>query len=134
MILRIRVISSTFVSNAAYLQTIYFTHYFHLFFHLYHALATGFIFEFCLKLLGSNCTSLSCLKTPKNANIYFNLCSFSTHLMETTSLGQKALKGGTTLNNRPIGLYVKILNFNGRFEAFSARYGKFLFYQPIQNR
>ena len=55
-------------------------------------------------------------------------------LMETTSLGQKALKGGTTLNNRPIGLYVKILNFNGRFEAFSARYGMFLFYQPIQNR
>ena len=44
------------------------------------------------------------------------------------------IKGGTTLNNRPIGLYVKILNFNGRFEAFSARYGMFLFYQPIQNR
>ena len=97
------------------------------FFHLYHALATGFIFEFCLKLLGSNCTSLSCLKTPKNANIYFNLCSFSTHLMETTSLGQKALKGGTTLNNRPIGLCVKILNFNGRFEAFSASMESFCF-------
>ena len=54
--------------------------------------------------------------------------------METTSLGQKALKGGMLLNNRPIGLYLKILNFNGRFEAFSARYGMFLFYQPIQNR
>ena len=132
--LRVRVISLSFVSNAAYLQTIDFSHYFHLFFHLYYALATGFILKFCLKLFGSNCTSLSCLKTPKNANIYFNLYSFSTHLMETTSLGQKALKGGTTLNNRPIGLYVKILNFTGRFEAFLARYAMFLFYQPIQNR
>ena len=54
--------------------------------------------------------------------------------MEMTSLGQKALKGGTTLNKPPIGLHVKILNFNGRFEAFSARYGMFLFHQPIQNR
>ena len=42
-----------------------------------------------------------------------------------TSLGQKALKGGTTLNKPPIGLHLKILNFNGRFEAFSARYGMF---------
>ena len=75
-------------------------------FHLYHALATGFIFEFCLKLFGSNCTSLSCSKTPKNANIYFNLCSFSTYLMETTSLGQKALKRGSTLNLN--GFSVKI--------------------------
>ena len=56
--------------------------------------------------------------------------------MEMTSLGQKALKGGTTLNKPPIGLglHVKIPNFNGRFEAFSARYGMFLFHQPIQNR
>ena len=45
-----------------------------------------------------------------------------------------AHKGGTTLNKPPIGLHVKILNFNGRFEAFSARYGMFLFHQPIQNR
>ena len=42
--------------------------------------------------------------------------------------------GGTTLNKPPIGLHVKILNFNGQFEAFSARYGMFLFHQPIQNR
>ena len=42
--------------------------------------------------------------------------------------------GGTTLNKPPIRLHVKILNFNGRFEAFSARYGMFLFHQPIQNR
>ena len=34
---------------------------------------------------------------------------------------------GTTLNKPPIGLHVKILNFNGRFEAFSARYGMFCF-------
>ena len=134
MILRVRVISSTFVSNAANLQVIDFPHHFHLFFHLYRALATGFILEICFKLFGSNCTSLSCIKTPKNVNIYFNLYSFSTHLMEMTSLGQKALKGGTTLNKPPIGLHVKILNFNGPFEAFSARYGMFLFHQPIQNR
>ena len=71
------------------------------------------------------------LKTQKNVNIYFNLYSFSTHLMERTSLGQKALEhveGGTTLNKRPIGLHIKILNFSGGFEAFSARYGMFLFY------
>ena len=43
-------------------------------------------------------------------------------------------EGGTTLNKPPIGLHVKILNFNGRFEAFSARYGMFLFHQAIQNR
>ena len=92
MILRVRVISSTFVSNAANLQVIDFPHHFHLFFHLYRALATGFILEICFKLFGSNCTSLSCIKTPKNVNIYFNLYSFSTHLMEMTSLGQKALK------------------------------------------
>ena len=90
--------------------------------------------EFCLKLFGSNCTSISCLKTPKNVIIYFNLYSFSTHLMERTSLGQKALKGGTPLIQPPIGLHVKILHFNGRFEAFSARYELFSFYQPIQNR
>ena len=118
MILRVRVISSTFVSNAANLQVIDFPHHFRLFFHLYRAVATGFILEICFKLFGSNCTSLSCIKTPKNVNIYFNLYSFSTHLMEMTSLGQKALKGGTTLNKPPIGLHVKILNFNGRFEAF----------------
>ena len=136
MILRVRVISSTFVSNAANLQVIDFPHHFHLFFHLYRALATGFISEICFKLFGSNCTSLSCIKTPKDVNSYFNLYSFSIHLMEMTSLGQKALKRGTTctLNKPPIGLHVKILNFNGRFEAFSARYGMFLFHQPIQNR
>ena len=54
-------------------------------------------------------------------------------------LGKRCLtssdcNGGTTLNNRPIGLYVKILHFNGRLKTFSARYGKFLSYQPIQNR
>ena len=92
MILGVRVISSTFVSNAANLQVIDFPHHFHLFFHLYRALATGFISEICFKLFGSNCTSLSCIKTPKIVNSYFNLYSFSTHLMEMTSLGQKALK------------------------------------------
>ena len=116
------------------LQVIDFPHHFHLLFHLYRALATRFISEICFKLFGSNCTSLSCIKTPRNVNSYFNLYSFSAHLMEMTSLGQKALKGGTTLNKPPIGLHVKILNFNGRFEAFSARYGMFLFHQPIQNR
>ena len=112
MILRVRVISSTFVSNAANLQVIDFPHHFHLFFHLYRALATGFILEICFKLFGSNYTSLSCIKTPQNVNIYFNLYSFSTfsarygmflfhqpiqnHLMEMTSLGQKALKEHST--------------------------------------
>ena len=50
-----------------------------------------------------------------------------------TIIGCKLTDGGTTLNKPPIGLHVKILNFNGRFEAFSARYGMFLFHQPIQN-
>ena len=115
MILRVRVIGSSFVSNAANLQTIDFAHHFQAFsplFHLCRALAeTGFILEFCLKLFESNCTSLFCLKTHKNVIIYFSLYSFSTHLMERTSLGQKALKGGTTLNQPPIGLHVKILHF-----------------------
>ena len=35
--------------------------------------------------------------------------------------------GGTTLNQLPIGLHVKILNFNGRFEAYQwATFGAFL--------
>ena len=50
------------------------------------------------------------------------------------SLWYYYIRGGTTLNKPPIGLHVKILNFSGRFEAFSARYGMFLFHQPIQNR
>ena len=43
------------------------------------------------------------------------------YVIMATILGE----GGTTLNKPPIGLHVKILNFNGRFEAFSARYGMF---------
>ena len=43
---------------------------------------------------------------------------FFTHLMKRAILGQLALKGGTTLNQLPIGLHVTIQNFNGRFEAY----------------
>ena len=43
-------------------------------------------------------------------------------------------KGGTTLNQLPIGLHVKILNFNGRFEAYWATFGMLSWYQLIQNR
>ena len=42
--------------------------------------------------------------------------------------------GGTTLNQLPIGLHVKILNFNGRFEAYWATFGMLSWYQSIQNR
>ena len=59
---------------------------------------------------------------------------FLTHLMKRASLGQLALKGGTTLNQLPIGLHVKILNFNGRFEAYWATFGMLSWYQSIQNR
>ena len=31
--------------------------------------------------------------------------------------------GGSSLNQLPIGLHVKILNFNGRFEAYWATFG-----------
>ena len=41
---------------------------------------------------------------------------------------------GTTLNQLPIGLHVKILNFNGRFEAYWATFGMLSWYQSIQNR
>ena len=37
--------------------------------------------------------------------------------------------GGTTLNQLPIGLHVKILNFNGRFEAYWATFGMLSWYQ-----
>ena len=40
---------------------------------------------------------------------FFSLCKQS-QLMLTG--------GGTTLNQLPIGLHVKILTFNGRFEAY----------------
>ena len=43
--------------------------------------------------------------------------------MKGTSLGQLALKGGTALNQLPIGLHVKILTFNARFEAYWAPFG-----------
>ena len=36
---------------------------------------------------------------------------FFTHLMKRASLGQLALKGGTTLNQLPIDLHVKIPKF-----------------------
>ena len=54
--------------------------------------------------------------------------------MKRASLGQLVLKGGTTLNQLPIGLHVKILNFNGRFEAYWATFGMLSWYQSIQNR
>ena len=43
-------------------------------------------------------------------------------------------KGGTTLNQLPIGLHVKILNFNVRFEAYWATFGVLSCYKLIQNR
>ena len=43
-------------------------------------------------------------------------------------------EGGTTLNQLPIGLHVKILNFNGPFEAYWATFGMLSWYQSIQNR
>ena len=76
MILRVRTISSTFVWNAANWQAIDFTDDFYLFFPLCRALETGFNFHFCLKLSESNCSSLSCLKTPKNVKNCFNPYSF----------------------------------------------------------
>ena len=88
----------------------------------------------CLKLSESNCSNLSCLKTPKNVKNCFNPYSFFTHLMKRASLGQLALKGGTTLNQLPIGLHVKILSFNGRFEAYWATFWMLSWYQSIQNR
>ena len=59
------------------------------------------------------------LKTPKNVNIYFNLYYFSTHLMETTSLGQKALnssspKGGCTNPLTVFALVLKIAQPRGK--------------------
>ena len=68
-------------------------------------------------------------KFPKVPRQYF-----VTPVFDNQRLYDTHLEGGTTLNKPPIGLHVKILNFNGRFEAFSARYGMFLFHQPIQNR
>ena len=59
---------------------------------------------------------------------------FFAHLMKRVSLGQLALKGGTTLNQLPIGLHIKIQNFNGRFEAYWATFGMLSWYQLIQNR
>ena len=59
---------------------------------------------------------------------------FLTHWMKRAILGQLSLKGGTTLNQLPIGLHVKILNFNGRFEAYWATFGMLSWYQSIQNR
>ena len=91
MILRLRTISSTFVWNAANWQTIDFTDDFFLFFPLCRALETGFDLHFCLKLSESNCSNLSCLKTPKNVKNCFNPYSFFTHLMKRASLGQLAL-------------------------------------------
>ena len=134
MILRVLTISSTFVWNAANWQTIDFTDDFYLFFPLCRALETGFDLHFCLKLSESNCSSLSCLKTPKNVKNCFNPYSFFTHLMKRVSLDQLALKGGTTLNQLPIGLHVKILNFNGRFEAYWAKFWMLSWYQSFQNR
>ena len=46
----------------------------------------------------------------------------------------KIVCGGTTLNQLPIGLHVKILNFNGRFEAYWATFWMLSWYQSIQNR
>ena len=71
VILRVRVTSSNFVSNAANLQVIDFPHHFHLFFHLYRTLATGFILEIGFKLFGSNCTSLSFIKNTKKCKHLF---------------------------------------------------------------
>ena len=59
---------------------------------------------------------------------------FFTHSMKRASLSQLALKGGTTLNQLPIGLHVKIRTFNGRFEAYWAIFGMLSWYQSIQNR
>ena len=135
VILRVRTISSNFVWSAANWQTIDFTDDFYLFFPLCRALETGFNFHFCLKLSESNCSSLSCLKTPKNVKKNAIIRTpFFTHLMKRAILGQLALKGGTTLNQLPIGLHVKILNFNGRFEAYWATFWMLSWYQSIQNR
>ena len=49
-------------------------------------------------------------------------------------LGQLALKEGTTLTQLPIGLYIKILNFNGQFETYWPTFGMLSRYQSIQNR
>ena len=49
------------------------------------------------------------------------------------TLGSLSL-GGTTLNQLPIGLHVKIQNFNGRFEAYWATFGMLSWYHLIQNR
>ena len=46
--------------------------------------------------------------------------------MKRASLGQLALKGGTTLNQLPIGLHVKILNFNGRLKPIRQHFECFL--------
>ena len=76
MILRVRTIGSTFVWNAANWQTIDFTDDFYLFFPLCRAPETGFNLHFWLKLSESSCSSLSCLKTPKNVKNCFNPYSF----------------------------------------------------------
>ena len=134
MILRVHTISSIFVWNAANWQTTDFTDDFYLFFSLCRALETGFNLHFCLKFSESNCSSLSCLKTPNNVKNGFIPYPLFTHLMKRASLGQLALKGGTTLNQLPIGLHIKILSFNGRFEAYWAKCGMLSWYQSIQNR
>ena len=111
MILRVRTISSTFVWNAANWQTINFTDDFYLFFPLCRALETGFDLHFCLKLSESNCSSLSCLKTPNNGKKCFNPYSCFTHLMKRASSGQLTLKGGHYTKSTPHRLTHKNTKF-----------------------
>ena len=76
---------------------------------------------------------------------YIKVCGYSDHYcknLDQTSLTPRwpltphllRSYGGTTLNQLPIGLHVKILNFNGRFEAYWATFGMLSWYQSIQNR
>ena len=91
-----------------------------------------------------------CVTLPKDHCVqvpweYIKVCGYSDHYCK--NLDQRSLTprwpltphllrsyGGTTLNQLPIGLHVKILNFNGRFEAYWATFGMLSWYQSIQNR
>ena len=84
-------IGSTFVWNAANLQTINFTHTCHFFFYL---------FKFIV------------LKKLKECKKLFKSYSFFTHLMEMASLGQQTCKGYCLSNqiSACFVLYLKIIN------------------------
>ena len=83
-----------------------------------------------------------CVTLPKDHCVqvpweYIKVCGYSDHYCKNLDLWPHicwGLMGGTTLNQLPIGLHVKILNFNGRFEAYWATFGMLSWYQSIQNR